>query len=344
MRSFETVLVTGGAGFIGSNFVRFLLERPDFSGTVVNVDCLTYAGRRENLHDIEGAFGKQGNERQRYFFEKADIRDRTAIEAVFEKYNPDAVVHLAAESHVDRSIVEPGLFVSTNVQGTQVLLDCAAKSWVQRQDVHFHQVSTDEVYGSLGSCGRFTEDGPYAPRSPYAASKAGGDHLVMAYYHSYGLPVTLSNCSNNYGPFQYPEKFIPLMIRNLLEGKDLPIYGDGRNRRDWIYVEDHCSAIWEILKRGLAGRRYNIGGDNEVENLAVIKKLIRIVAQEEGKCPEDYKSLIKHVNDRSGHDRRYAVNCMRLKRELGWRQERDFEDGLKSTVRWYRSHRNWLGQ
>ena len=277
-RQFDTILVTGGAGFIGSNFIHYLLEKTDYAGKIVNLDVLTYAGNLESLAAIEKEFGQS-----RYFFEKADICDRAAVERVFAAYKPDAVIHLAAESHVDRSILGPEAFINTNVMGTFTLLDVARNSWIGRKDFLFHHISTDEVFGSLGDSGFFTETTPYDPRSPYSASKASSDHLARAYHHTYGLPVTLSNCSNNYGPYQFPEKLIPLMILNMLEGKPLPVYGDGKNIRDWIYVEDHNAAVWEIMKDGEAGRSYNIGGENEWENIRLLNRLIEIVAEEAGR-------------------------------------------------------------
>jgi dTDP-glucose 4,6-dehydratase len=263
------------------------------------------------------------------------------VERIFRAYEPDAVTHLAAESHVDRSILGPEVFIKTNVMGTFNLLDAARKTWKGRSEVLFHHISTDEVFGSLGDSGFFTEDTPYDPRSPYSASKAGSDHLVMAYYHSYGLPITLSNCSNNYGPYQFPEKLIPLMILNMLEGKSLPVYGDGKNIRDWIYVEDHNDAVWEIMKRGEAGRSYNIGGENEWENIRLLSRLIELVAEESGKSPSELRGLITYVKDRPGHDRRYAIDCSRIKKELGWKPVSSFDEGLRKTVRWYLANARW---
>jgi dTDP-glucose 4,6-dehydratase len=335
-RRFDTILVTGGAGFIGSNFIRYLLEKAGFEGRVVNLDALTYAGNLESLSDVAAAFGGS-----RYFFEKADIRERAAVDAVFARYEPDALIHFAAESHVDRSILGPEAFVTTNVIGTYNLLDAARNAWKGRDEVLFHHISTDEVYGSLGDSGYFTEKTPYDPRSPYSASKAGSDHLVMAYHHTYGLPITLSNCSNNYGPYQFPEKLIPLMILNMLEGKSLPVYGDGRNVRDWIYVEDHNAAVWEIMRRGRAGRGYNVGGENEWENIRLLGRLIELVAEESGKSPESLRALITYVKDRPGHDRRYAIDCSRVKGELGWERASSFDEGLRKTVRWYLDNKAW---
>jgi dTDP-glucose 4,6-dehydratase len=335
-RSFSTILVTGGAGFIGSNFVRFILDKSGYEGKIVNLDELTYAGNPESLADIAERHGGK-----RYFFEKADICDRAAVEAAFAKYAPDAVLHFAAESHVDRSILGPEAFVRTNVMGTYTMLDVARKAWAGRKDVLFHHVSTDEVFGSLGESGYFTEETPYDPRSPYSSSKAGSDHLARAYFHTYGLPLTLSNCSNNYGPYQFPEKLIPLMILNMLEGKSLPVYGDGKNIRDWVYVEDHNAAVWEIMKDGEAGRSYNIGGENEWENIKLLGRLIEIVAEETGKDADSIRSLITYVKDRPGHDRRYAIDCSRIKKELGWKRSVSFDEGLRATARWYIANKAW---
>jgi dTDP-glucose 4,6-dehydratase len=335
-RNFKTLLVTGGAGFIGSNFIHYLFEKTDFPGRLVNVDALTYAGNLESLSSVSKESGGK-----RYFFEMADIRDRVAIEAVFKKYEPDAVLHFAAESHVDRSILGPEAFVTTNVIGTYTMLDVARVAWKDRKDVLFHHISTDEVYGSLGDTGYFTEETPYDPRSPYSASKAGSDHLAMAYSHTYGLPVTLSNCSNNYGPYQFPEKLIPLMILNMVEGKPLPVYGDGKNIRDWIYVEDHNAAVWKIMREGEAGRGYNIGGENEWENIRLLNSLIELVAEEANLDAQKIRAQIAYVKDRPGHDRRYAIDCSRIKRELGWKQEHSFETGLRKTVRWYLDNSQW---
>ncbi len=336
-RSFANILVTGGAGFIGSNFIRYLFAQPEFQGRIINLDLLTYAGNPGNLIDIESTFGHA-----RYVFIHGDICDRALVEELFKSYGIDAVVHFAAESHVDRSIADPSAFVRTNVLGTQVLLDVARKAWQGRDDVLFHHVSTDEVYGSLGENGYFTETTPYDPRSPYSASKAAADHLVMAYHHTYGLPVTLSNCSNNYGPYQFPEKLIPLMILNMQARKPLPVYGDGRNIRDWLYVEDHNAAVWLIMKQGLVGERYNIGGENEWENIRLVRELCRIYADLESVSLEEITSLITFVKDRPGHDRRYAIDCSKLKGELGWKQAYDFSEGLRATVQWYLDNAPWV--
>ncbi len=338
MRDFRTVLVTGGAGFIGANFIRYLLGNPGFSGRIVNLDALTYAGNPESLADLQARHGPAG----RYNFVKADICDRPAVESAFSSFNPDAVVHFAAESHVDRSILGPEAFIKTNVMGTFTLLDVARNAWKGRTDVVFHHVSTDEVFGSLGDTGFFTEDTPYDPRSPYSASKASSDHLVMAYHHTYGLPVTMTNCSNNYGPYQFPEKLVPVMILNMLEGKPLPVYGDGRNIRDWLYVEDHNSAVWTVMTTGRIGETYNIGGENEWENIRLLKELIKVVAARTGKPAADYEKLINYVKDRPGHDRRYAIDCSKLKKELGWKQSVTFDQGLDRTVAWYLGNPEWI--
>jgi dTDP-glucose 4,6-dehydratase len=286
-RSLKGVLVTGGAGFIGSNFIHYLLHNPEFTGRVINLDALTYAGNAENLAAIDHDFSTR-----RYFFEHGDIRDRVRVAGLFERYDVDTVVHFAAESHVDRSIHGPEAFVTTNVMGTFTLLEAAREKWGTRQEVLFHHISTDEVYGSLPAEGRFVESTPYDPRSPYSASKAASDHLVRAYGHTYGIPVTVSNCSNNYGPYQFPEKLIPLMIMNMLEGRPLPVYGDGRNIRDWLYVEDHASAIWKIMRDGSPGGSWNIGGDSEWENIRLVNELCEKVAAAKGLPPDTYKSLI----------------------------------------------------
>jgi len=352
MQKFNTIIVTGGAGFIGSNFIRHVFTAAKFQGTIVNVDALTYAGNPYSLDDIAKDSAYAG----RYVFEKVDIRDSVAVNAVFDKYQPDAVVHFAAESHVDRSITGPRAFIETNVLGTFNLLEATRQ---QPKPPRFHHVSTDEVYGSLGDEGFFTENTSYDPRSPYSASKASSDHLVRAYYHTYGLNVTISNCSNNYGPYHFPEKLIPVMILNMLEKKNLPVYGDGKNIRDWLYVVDHGRAIWDILNTGVVGQTYNVGGENEWENLTLVKELCRFVAEElqsrswpawEGSpwaqkpTQKDLESPISFVKDRPGHDRRYAIDCSKIKKELGWKQQVTFEEGLRNTVRWYLDNPAWVAQ
>lgn len=313
------LLVTGGAGFIGSNFVLYMLQQyPDYQ--IVNVDALTYAGNLENLKSIEN--------HPNYTFAKADITDVQAVDALFSQ-GVDVVVNFAAESHVDRSILEPEVFVKTNVLGTQVLLDAAKKYSVTK----FVQVSTDEVYGSLGATGLFTEETPLTPNSPYSASKAGGDLLVRAYHETFGLPVNITRCSNNYGPYQFPEKLIPLMISRALADQALPVYGDGMNIRDWLYVEDHCSAIDLVIHTGVNGEVYNIGGNNERTNVHIVNTVL----QELGK-PD---SLITYVQDRPGHDRRYGIDPTKIMNELGWKPKHTFETGIKETIQWYLNNREW---
>jgi len=338
MRTFQTLLVTGGAGFIGSNFIRFLFNKTNFAGRIVNFDKLTYAGNPHNLADIARKFG------ERYVFVQGDIAESEHVKDALTTYQADAVVHFAAESHVDRSIHGPDDFVRTNILGTFTLLQAAREVWADRKDVLFHHVSTDEVYGSLGDTGKFLETTSYDPRSPYSASKASSDHLVNVWFHTFGLPITMSNCSNNYGPYHFPEKLIPLMIGNLLTGKELPVYGDGLNVRDWLYVEDHASAIWAILTKGKVGETYNVGGENEWTNLALVKFLCTRLAEVQGKDPEDYLKLITYVKDRPGHDHRYAIDCSKLKTELGWTQSVSFEQGLEATLKWYLDNQRWVAQ
>ncbi|MBR6912224.1 MAG: dTDP-glucose 4,6-dehydratase, partial [Treponema sp.] len=314
-RKLHNILVTGGAGFIGCNFIHYLFglsqsgtnlfSDADFDGNVVNVDCLTYAGNLESLSDVEEKFGKNSGN-QRYFFEKVDICDRKEIERIFAQYDIDTVIHFAAESHVDRSILGPEAFIRTNVMGTFTLLDVARNYWKvsldnPREDVLFHHISTDEVYGSLGETGYFLETTPYDPRSPYSSSKASSDHIVMAYYHTYGLPITLSNCTNNYGPFQFPEKLLPLMISNIKDGKNLPVYGKGDNIRDWIYVEDHNRGVWDIVRKSPAGEKWNLGGENEWQNIKLLNSVIELTSSEIGKNPDEVKKTITYVKDRPGH-------------------------------------------
>ncbi|MBQ7159293.1 MAG: dTDP-glucose 4,6-dehydratase [Treponema sp.] len=361
MRKLKNVLVTGGAGFIGSNFIHYMFgastsgekafEDAGFSGRIVNVDALTYAGNGESLDDVDKEFGSgcKDESKRRYFFEKADICDRAEMERIFKQYDIDTVVHFAAESHVDRSILGPEAFIKTNVMGTYTLLDVARLYWGvsldnKRDDVLFHHISTDEVYGSLGPTGYFTETTPYDPRSPYSSSKASSDHIVMAYHHTYGLPITLSNCTNNYGPYQFPEKLIPLMILNMQQGKNLPVYGEGTNIRDWIYVEDHNRAVWLILKNGKSGEKYNIGGENEWQNIKLLDKLIELTARELKKPEDDIRKTITHVKDRPGHDQRYAIDCAKIKRELGWERKMTFEQGLELTVKWNLTHPDWINR
>ena len=361
MRKLKNILVTGGAGFIGSNFIHYMFgkstsgeaafEDANFNGRIINVDALTYAGNGESLDDVDAEFGTGCSDagKRRYFFEKADICDRAEMERIFKQYDIDTVVHFAAESHVDRSILGPEAFIKTNVMGTYTLLDVARLYWGvsldnQRDDVLFHHISTDEVYGSLGPTGYFTETTPYDPRSPYSSSKASSDHIVMAYHHTYGLPITLSNCTNNYGPYQFPEKLIPLMILNMQQGKKLPVYGQGTNIRDWIYVEDHNRAVWLILKNGKSGEKYNIGGENEWQNIKLLDKLIELTAKELKKPEDEIRKTITHVKDRPGHDQRYAIDCAKIKRELGWERKMTFEEGLQLTVTWNLTHPEWINR
>jgi len=337
LRRLKNILVTGGAGFIGSNFIHYVFKNKYFEGKIINVDKLTYAGNLDNLQEIGNKYGGK-----RYFFERVDICDFYEIKKIFEKYDIDTLVNFAAESHVDRSIFGPKDFVQTNIIGTFTLLEVAREKWKGREDVLFHHISTDEVYGSVEEGKYFYEDTAYQPNSPYSASKASSDHLVRAYHRTYGLPATISNCSNNYGPYQFPEKLIPLMILNILEEKKLPVYGDGKNVRDWLYVEDHCQAIWEILNKGKTGETYNIGGENEWENIKLVNFLCEKIGQLQGKDKDYYKRLITFVKDRPGHDRRYAINCDKIKNELGWKQQNNFEEGLDRTIKWYMNHTDWV--
>ena len=329
------VLVTGGAGFIGSALVRMLIGDTDVD--VVNVDKLTYAGNLASLDVVAG------NPRHR--FVRADICNRHAMDDLFEAEKPDIVMHLAAESHVDRSIDGPAAFIETNIAGTCTLLEVARAYWSalstrRRDNFRFHHISTDEVFGSLGTNGRFTETTPYAPNSPYAASKASSDHLVRAWHNTYGLPIIVTNCSNNYGPCQFPEKLIPLMILNGLEGKPLPIYGAGENVRDWLYVEDHVAALWRAVTKGEVGETYNIGGEAEMRNIDVVERICDILDESE---PRDTprRELISFVSDRPGHDARYAMDISKIRRDLGWRPRETFETGLRKTVGWYLENRRW---
>lgn len=333
----KTIIVTGGAGFIGSAVIRYLMQQPDIR--VVNVDKLTYAANLDTLASVSGS--------NRYHFEQLDINDRAGIKDVFDRYRPDAVMHLAAESHVDRSIDGPATFIETNIVGTYNLLEETLAYWrglegAAKDGFRFHHISTDEVYGSLGDEGLFTEDTPYQPNSPYSASKAASDHLVRAWHHTFGLPVVTSNCSNNYGPFQFPEKLIPLMILNGLEGKNLPVYGKGENIRDWLHVDDHAVALWTVLRMGQLGETYNIGGHNEVRNIDVVTRICDIldeIAPPLASGPR--RNLITYVTDRPGHDARYAIDAGKIERDLGWTPAYDFECGLRETVAWYLANRPW---
>ncbi len=333
-----TILVTGGAGFIGSCFVRQTVE--EHSVRVVNLDSLTYAGNLESLELI--------TQNPRHRFIHGDIADRAAVSRIFTEHRPSAVVHFAAESHVDRSIDDPGSFVRTNVLGTFTLLDAARRYHAglpeaEKNAFRFVHVSTDEVFGSLGATGKFTESSPYDPSSPYSASKAAADHFARAYFRTYGLPVIVTNCSNNYGPCQFPEKLIPLMILNALEGKPLPIYGDGANVRDWLFVADHCHALWKVLEDGRPGETYNIGGGCECTNLEVVQTLCRVVDELQPNLPHSpCTSLISFVKDRPGHDRRYAIDATKIRRELGWNPRFNFAEGIRLTIKWYLDNKTWV--
>jgi dTDP-glucose 4,6-dehydratase len=334
----DTLLVTGGAGFIGSAVVRHLIRETE--ATVVTVDTLTYAGHRENLVPVA--------ESPRHHFEQRDITDAPAMHRLFEEYAPDGVLHLAAESHVDRSIDGPAAFVQTNVVGTQVLLEAARTYWDnlsgdQKDDFRFLHVSTDEVYGELGETGAFTEETPYDPSSPYSASKAGADHLVRAWHRTYDLPVLITNCSNNYGPYQHPEKLIPVVILNALDGEPLPVYGTGENVRDWLYVEDHVRALLRVLRDGQVGETYNVGGDCEKQNIAVVRQICDILDERRPEALSgSHHDLITFVEDRPGHDWRYAIDAGKIRADLGWAPQVSFEEGLRRTVGWYVEHRDWV--
>lgn len=329
------VLVTGGAGFIGSNFIQYILDNDDDS-VIINYDLLTYAGNLENLGHVQDS--------PRYVFVKGDIRDKDAVNALFCQYPIDVIVNFAAESHVDRSIVDPQIFLTTNILGTQTLLDIAKRHWSlhpedkhcreYRPGVKYLQVSTDEVYGALGNEGLFTETTPLSPNSPYSASKAGADMVVRAYHETFGFPINITRCSNNYGPYQFPEKLIPLTIHNCKQEKHLPIYGDGMQIRDWLHVSDHCSAIYTVLQKGCIGEIYNIGGNNEKANIEIVKRII----EEMGKS----ESLIQHVADRPGHDRRYAIDNRKITAELGWKPSYTFEQGIHETIEWYLTNTQWM--
>ena len=330
------VIVTGGAGFIGSALIRYLIRETDTE--VMNLDKLTYAGNLASLREVENS--------PRYHFTRADICDGAAVRRLFSEFRPDAIMHLAAESHVDRSIDGPLEFVRTNVLGTATLLDAALAYWrelpeARKAAFRFQHISTDEVYGSLGATGLFTEQTPYDPRSPYSASKASSDHMVRAWHHTFGLPVLLSNCSNNYGPYHFPEKLIPLVILNALDGKKLPIYGKGENIRDWLFVEDHARALWLIDRKGKVGETYNIGGRNERTNLQVVQAICRILDELRPKASGSYADQITFVSDRPGHDLRYAIDADKLRGELGWEPREDFDSGLRLTVKWYLENDWW---
>lgn len=338
--SIKKILVTGGAGFIGSNFIHLVLK-VDPEVTIINLDALTYAGSLENLKGLPDP--------ERHQFIEGDITDQQLVRKVIRDYEIDTIVHFAAESHVDRSILGPGQFVQTNIVGTFNLIEEARQAWLVDkilgdQPVHFHHVSTDEVYGTLQSHEpAWTEEIAYAPNSPYSASKASSDHLIRAYYHTFGLPITITNCSNNYGPRQYPEKLIPLMVLNAIEGKPLPIYGDGKQIRDWLYVEDHCEAIWRVIKEGVVGETYNIGGNNQPTNLEIVETICSILDE---RLPDSqnrpHRSLMEFVQDRPGHDRRYAMDITKIGSELGWEPREWLKSGLEKTVNWYLSNPGWI--
>jgi len=328
------IIVTGGAGFIGANFLNLFVPRhPEHH--FVNLDKLTYAANLASLAPVSSL--------PNYDLARFDIADTEAVKGVFNAYDPDLLIHFAAESHVDRSILGPREFVRTNIDGTFSLLEVCRRYWKAGRGL-FHHVSTDEVYGSLGATGAFTETTRYDPSSPYSASKAASDHLVRAYHRTYGLPVKITNCSNNYGPLQFPEKLVPVMILNILERKPLPIYGEGLNVRDWLYVEDHCEAIWRVIEGGAVGETYNVGGDNEVRNIDVVDSLCRIVAEETGCDSEELLALKVFVRDRPGHDMRYAIDASKIRDELGWRPKETFESGLRKTVKWYLKNNDWIDQ
>ena len=335
------LLITGGAGFIGSNLIHHIIDDARVS-RLVNLDCLTYAGRLENLEKVA--------KHPKYVFEKVDLRDKAATLRVVEQHGITHVMHLAAESHVDRSITGPGDFIQTNIVGTFNLLEACRSSWEKRKseigkrnnEFRFHHVSTDEVYGSLGATGLFTETTSYAPNSPYSASKASSDFLVRAYHHTYGLDTVITNCSNNYGPFQFPEKLIPVIIQNVLARKPLPVYGDGMNVRDWLYVRDHAEALWTVLNRGKTAETYNIGGHNEWANIHIVQLICDTIDEFAPQLGGNSRQLISFVKDRPGHDRRYAIDASKIQRELGWTPAHKFEQGIRETIRWYLANQDWV--
>ncbi|MFQ6604984.1 MAG: dTDP-glucose 4,6-dehydratase [Fidelibacterota bacterium] len=333
----NTILVTGGSGFIGSNFIRYIHEELPET-TIINLDKLTYAGNQANLTELESS--------ERYHFHRGDINNSTLVAELFSTYSPDTVVNFAAESHVDRSITGPGAFIQTNIMGTYTLLEQSLVYYrsldeEEQKGFRFHHVSTDEVYGSLGATGFFTEQTPYDPSSPYSSSKAASDHLVRAWHRTYGLPILVTNCSNNYGPYQFPEKLIPLMIINCLENKPLPVYGDGSNIRDWLYVADHCEAILHVLKMGTVGETYNIGGNNEIRNLEIVETICDILDEVKPGHLAHYRELINFVKDRPGHDFRYAIDATKIRNELGWTPKHTFRTGIRTTIAWYLEHESW---
>ena len=335
------LLITGGAGFIGSNLIHHVIDDPRIV-RLVNLDSLTYAGRLENLEKVAN--------HPKYIFEKVDLRDKAETLRVVEQYAITHVMHLAAESHVDRSITGPGDFITTNINGTFNLLEACRGSWERKKaeseerkgDFRFLHVSTDEVFGSLGPTGYFTETTPYAPNSPYSASKASSDMLVRAYHHTYGLPAVITNCSNNYGPFQFPEKLIPVVIQSILARKPVPVYGDGMNVRDWLYVRDHAGALWTVLQKGTNGETYNIGGHNEWANFRIVELICDMIDELAPQLGGNSRQLISFVTDRPGHDRRYAIDAAKIQRELGWTPAHRFEDGIRETVRWYLDNQVWV--
>ena len=332
------ILVTGGSGFIGSNFIHYLINNTDYQ-RIINLDKLTYAGNNENLINIQQDI--------RYKFIKGDICDRQCIKKIFQDYSPNKIVHFAAESHVDRSIDGPKDFINTNIVGTSILLEESLSYYnklkkLSKSSFKFHHISTDEVFGSLGEKGFFVEDSPYDPSSPYSASKASSDHLVRAWHRTFGLPVTISNCSNNYGPYQFPEKLIPLIIINCLSNKSLPVYGKGENIRDWLYVEDHCKAINLILQEGAIGDTYNIGGNNEISNINIVESICTILDKlKPSNSGKSYNQMISFVKDRPGHDFRYAINTTKIKKDLNWEPKETFDSGLIKTIKWYLENENW---
>jgi dTDP-glucose 4,6-dehydratase len=328
------LLITGGAGFIGSNVIQHLIDQKQIE-RLVNLDCLTYAGHLANLEKVSG--------HPKYVFERVDLRDKNAVLRVVQEHGISHVMHLAAESHVDRSIAGPGDFIHTNIVGTFHLLEACRAAWAENfLGKRFHHVSTDEVYGSLGSTGHFTETTPYAPNSPYSASKAASDMLVRAYHHTYGLPAVITNCSNNYGPYQFPEKLIPVVIQSVLHRKPVPVYGDGLNVRDWLYVRDHAEALWQVLARGRDGETYNIGGHNEWPNLRIVELICDLIDELAPNHGGNSRQLITFVKDRPGHDRRYAIDASKIQRELGWSPAHTFERGIRETVAWYLENQDWV--